>query len=163
MAKKKEVVEVAQPKEGNFDLENFMASVAGQQEDPKSKAYVELVKILYDDKKLLMISRLSKNQQTAILKNFIISDFFVEYYNNCGVKIKLLPTDEPPFYKRELTYNYPDIEEVIKTRYKGFMDKVMSITISEDGKGRDEAIQILRNEPVQPIGMVDKFKNWVGR
>ena len=162
MAKKKEQSDDKIAPPVNFDYQSFMEAQLNQTKDPRSEAMVEIAKILFNFDKLLMIGRFSKNQQVGILRSFVVQDFFIEYYNKCICDIAYVPIDEPPFYKKTIDHKYPDINEDVKEKYKEFMNKVMAISISEDGLGRSEAISILSNEQKEQ-GIMDRVRNFVGR
>ena len=150
-----EIIEAPPTKEG-FGLEDLL-KLTDENKDPREKAYVELVHNLFDIDKLLMIARLKRYDHISVLRNFIIADFFVDYYNRCSVKFTFKPIDSPPFYIRETKYKYPKDRKDIDDKYNDFIKKIMMITISEDGLGRAEILDALK--PMnEELSLKDKIK-----
>lgn len=69
-------------------VEAFLSGLS-ESKDVREQAYVKLVDYLFDERKLLMTSRLNDDKAENILKHKIFVDFFQNYYSSCKVKITL--------------------------------------------------------------------------
>jgi len=122
-------------------LKDFFTKFADVSE-PKDKILTDMSHMLFDEEKLLMIARLDKNLAFYIVKHYIILIYFYRYYNVSKVIIKTEESDEYPFYKIKPEYNYPEHNVLIES-YEEFIKKLLQITISFDGGGREDIKQII--------------------
>jgi len=130
------------------DLQNFsqmMKEGLSQPNDPREKAYSEIAGFLFDFSKLNFVSRLSPEQVRIVLANKIVISFYQAYYSQVKVKITLVKTDDPPYYKKE--YDYGEFTDSIRkdflNKYPALIDDYMSIMVSLQGGGRKEALKVL--------------------
>jgi len=139
--------------------------------DIKEKVLKEVVDKLFSKEHLLMISRLDNTLAYHVIKFLIIDIFYADYYYSCKMTYHLVKCfhiekikdttnktydkvvwDNPP-YEMVVTYTYPSIDNIIKRSYRRFINELLQVTISFNGKGRDELIKLydsvnreLRNE-----------------
>lgn len=66
-----------------------LTTAMAKNRDPREVAYSKLVDYLYDTEKILMVIRSNAERADVILKNYILVDFYQNYYSNCEVEIKL--------------------------------------------------------------------------
>jgi len=113
-------------------------------ENPLEKAMLKLSSIMFDKTKLMMTARLpSMGYAKMIIRNLIISDFFLAYYGRCKAEISFDIVEYPPYYERKVTSTYPNKEGVFQHVFKRLNTALLMITISHKGLGRDEIIKIL--------------------
>lgn len=114
--------------------------------DPRELAYKQIVDYLFDYSKLLMVARLSEDLAKTILKNKIVIYFFHDYYSEIDVRIRFTQIPEPPYYRRSVDYSpfTKALKEKLLKKYPQMLDDVMAITVSFSGKGRGEALDILK-------------------
>jgi len=131
------------------------------QADIRDKVYEELIKTLFDDKKLLMISRLSDEKATGIIRGLIVSDFFQDTYSKINLKIKVEKINKYPFYKKkyDLGISKEKFHKELLTKLPNLIKNMMMITISYKGEGRKEAFGFLRKneEEHSRIGNVSQW------
>ena len=143
MKEDKAVMEVITPMPTAQDQSN----ASNQIKDPRELAYSQIVQYLFDYTKLLFISRLNDDLSASIIKNKVVIYFYHDYYSECQVTIKLIPCDEPPYYKKKIIYKIfaTALKKKLLAKYPQLLNDVMAITVSHKGLGREEALNILRN------------------
>ena len=137
----KKVVKKEKPN-NDFSLDDFYKAMEKNQ-DVKDVALSNMVDTLFSDEKLFMIARLDKNLAYYMVKHIIIKNFFYTYYTDCSVGIEIKKTSEYPFYYVEYTQKIPKQQD-LKGSYDEFMKRILQITISFEGKGREEIISIIK-------------------
>jgi len=122
---------------------NDLMQMMNERKDPKEQLYLEMGQNLFDESKLMMIARLKGSEMEFILKNIIVIDFYQRYFNNCSATITLKPIKEYPYYEKILKEYKPDPNKVLDKVYDRFVNKIMKLTLSREGKSRGEIIQVL--------------------
>ena len=111
--------------------------------DSREKVYSDMVNQLFDEKKLLMTSRLSETYIFYIIKHLIISRFFVSIWDNISVKKWIKKTDKYPYYEvKHINTNNNKKEDI--TQYRKFIDELLMLPVSKDGMGRNEILSIIK-------------------
>ena len=162
--KKPEVVEAKAGDAGQNPqaLSDFMKAIT-EHKDPRELAFGKIADYLFNYDKLMMISRLNPDLSMSIIKNKVVIYFFHDYYTNIDVKIKLVPYDKPPYYRQVVSYKLyiKRLHAKLLENYPKLLNDVMAITISLEGKGRREALDILRSADTQlkENSMMGRFFN----
>lgn len=117
--------------------------------------------ILFNKEKLLMTSRLSKEYALMIIRNSIVSKFFIGYYGNCDAKIEIEAISVPPYYRRKKNKEViPNDQRVLKNIMAELNEELLQITIAFDGEGRRELTDIVKavvgksNEDQRKLGVI---------
>lgn len=133
-----------------------------ESKDPREVAYSMIVDYLMDENKLLMTSILKGDYPEYIIKNLILIDFYQNYYANIKVKINFIKSDEPPYYKRTVDYSAfnQDLKQVLLNKYPQLVKNLMMVTISKDGKGREQFLGILKAAD-ELMEIKNKIGSWV--
>lgn len=119
---------------GGSILNTFMDKITGEK-DVRELAYAKLSEALFDADNLLPVARLNEDNAEVILKNYILVDFFQDYYSmiECKIKIKAMPIqDEVCICIEE---KEPDKDCIIchgKGKVKGFPEYEMDIKANKD-------------------------------
>ena len=98
----------------------------------------KLTDVLFSKDKLLMTARLTKEYALMVIRNTIVSKFFIGYYANCRADIKIIPISVPPFYRKVLNEEVPTKQQAFQSILKDLNDELLQITIGFDGLGRGE-------------------------
>lgn len=124
--------------------EDLFSAISNVQ-DAREKVLSSMVDKLFKKDALLMISRLDNDLSNYIVKHLIINNFFMLYWNKIKIDITLTPIEEPPYYKKEYTINTIELPEHIKISYQRLIDELLQITISNQGQGRKEIMEIIKS------------------
>jgi len=125
----------------------------GNQHDPKEQLWLEMGQNLFNENKLLMISRLNGGRFEYIAKNIILVDFYEKYFNGCKISFKYHKLEGGKIRKEVVSFR-PDPDKVLSKVYNRFINKILKLTISDGGEGRSEIITILngqRNELIEKV------------
>lgn len=112
--------------------------------DRREEALFNLTEMLFDEDKILMIARLDPTLGYYMVKHLVLKQFFYYYYLECKINIAVVEKDEYPFYKVVSKIDYP-LKDDIKDSYDIFLKDLLKITISFDGGGRKEIIEIIKS------------------
>lgn len=140
---------------------NDLLSLISESRDPREAAYTKLVDHLWDKSKLKMISRINNEMYIYSVKNLVVISFFQKYWCKAKAKIKLVKTDEPPYYKRVIDYVYPYSNGVAAPEYYGLMEDVWELSISLQGKGRAEILKLIQKSSDE-LDIKDRLRNTLG-
>lgn len=122
---------------------NFM-DIIGHNDNKGLDAMAEkLTDVLFSKEKLLMTARLTKDYALMIIRNSIVSKFFIGYYANCKAEISLNPISVPPYYIKNIEYTIPNKDKAFQHIMKELNEELLQITIGFDGKGRQELTEIV--------------------
>ena len=133
--------EPTQAKFGMEDLEDLI----NKSKDPRDIAYSMLVNNLWDPSKLNMISRLDGDLTYYIAKNLIVNEFFLKYWCRAKAQYKFKKIKNPPYYQKEIIYKWPSSNLTYDKAYEEFIKTVLELTISKQGKGREEILKIIKS------------------
>lgn len=146
----------------NIKLDDILGSIT-QAEDTKEKVLNDMTSYLFNDDKIYMIARLDKELAFYIVKHVIIKEFFLMYWNQCNIKIEIIKNNDYPYYEIIKNITYPTKEELVKS-YDNYIYRLLQITISFQGKGRDEIISIIKSvyqqiefEETEKRGLLKRF------
>ena len=131
------------------DLINELLGKLNDQKSVNEKIVIGLVDHLFKEKNLLMLGRIKARQMGDIVRMIIITDFYAKYYEKATVKYKMTQIDEYPYYHIDLDEYRPHTKKVMSSTMESLLIKILKLTVSEDGKGREEAVKIVegaRNE-----------------
>ena len=132
------------------DILNEVLNKLNNQVNAKEKIYKELVGHLFAEKNLLMLGRIQTNQLPDIVRMIIITDFYAKYYEKCEVEYTTSQIKEYPYYKVVLTKNYtPSSKKVMSATMSNLLKQILKLTVSEKGKGREEAVKIIEGASAQ--------------
>jgi len=123
------------------DLFSAIANV----QDAREKVLSSMVDKLFKKDALLMISRLDNDLSNYIVKHLIINNFFMLYWSKVKVTITLKPIKEPPYYKKICVITDMELPEHIKLSYQRLIDELLQVTISNQGQGRKEIMEIIKS------------------
>lgn len=155
-----EVITKEEMQEAFTPLKDFFKKMDSQR-DPREMAYAKIVDYLFNYEKLLMIARLHSDLAMNIIRNKIVIYFFHDYYSEVDVKIRLVKTDEPPYYKRVVSYRVfaDNLKKKFLKKYPQILNDIMAITVSDKGLGRSEALDILKgaDNDLNQKGLYDRF------
>jgi len=110
----------------------------------KDKILAQMVEKLFDEQKLLMIARLDTNLAYYIVKHLIIDNFYMDYYSKIKIIYEMKKIDIEPYYEIVPNYDDKDISVHIVDSYKRLINEILQITISFQGKGREEILQTIK-------------------
>ena len=113
--------------------------------DSREKMMSDMVTLINEDKHLLKMSRLNQDLTYYVIKHLIIARFFLEYWSKISVTKKMIRTKEYPFYAIETTYTDNTTNKDFRVSYRKFIEEILSLTISYEGQGRKEIMQIIRS------------------
>lgn len=151
--------------------EGSLATLMGMTEesvDAREGVLKEVAKILYDEAKIYMVARLSRERTEHIIKNVIVLTFYQKFYKDlkpetirltkdnlmkCLCKRKCSfcngkPLNTETMYAKTVA-NEKILEEKFKDYFEQFIKDMLKLTVSEDGAGRKEAVQIVLNQQQQ--------------
>ena len=116
-----------------------------EQRDDTAKLMSELVNKLFEDGEstLLKISRVSQDLSYFLIKHLICISFFGEFWEGIRVEKRIVKTDKYPFWKSIVSYE-TELQEGISHRYKALTKQILSLTISLNGQGRVEVIEMAK-------------------
>jgi len=146
MKDKKEIIVMDNPKVAQAGFLDSLFKATNGKRDVRDQAYCDMVKTLFDDAKLLYISRLDRGEIQFIIKNLIVIDFYQEYFSECKVTYWIEQTDTPPFYIQKHDTKRPDKKEIrkrVQSRFSVLIDKILKLSISKGGLGRNEILKLL--------------------
>ena len=103
----------------------------------------KLTDVLFSKDKLLMTARLTREYALMIIRNSIVSRFFIGYYGQCVCEITLEKISVPPFYKKKIFEDAPNKYKAFQGIMADLNDELLQITISQDGLGRIELKDIV--------------------
>jgi len=129
------------PSFGMEDIVNLMS----QNRDAREKAFSEMVGKLFDKKSLLMISRLNADVSMFIVKHLIARRYFMYYWQEHKAHGVWTMTDTPPYYKVKWKHDRGFSQQMMKDSYNEFLDELMQVTISFQGKGREEILATIKS------------------
>jgi hypothetical protein len=140
---------------------------ATENKDAREKVFSEIVTKLfkYDKETLLMTSRLSQEMAYYIVKHIIVESFYHSYWIKIKVIKKAIHKSTYPFYEITNQPIYPEIQAYKINAYRDLILSILAITISYDGKGREEALSVIKSAEAKIIeqelresqGMLGKF------
>lgn len=166
MKEKPQAVTIVDDKKDSFNMKDIM-DIVNQSKDSREVAYSFLVGQLSDRDKLNMISRLNGDMMPMIVRNLIVINFFQKYYEltKCKITLKRKSKTTKQWiiadYERDISYVHPFDGGEMKDVYRNIIKDIMELTISIDGKGRSEYIDIIRATDERAT-MFDKMKSAVG-
>ena len=131
------------------DLINELLGKLNDQQSVNEKIVIGLVDHLFKEKNLLMLGRIKPRQMGDVVRMIIITDFYAKYYEKASVSYKVTQTKEYPYYHVKLDQYRPVAKKVMSSTMESLLVKILKLTVSEDGKGREEAVKIVegaRNE-----------------
>ena len=131
------------------DLINELLGKLNDQQSVNEKIVIGLVDHLFKEKNLLMLGRIKPRQMGDIVRMIIITDFYAKYYEKASVSYKVTQTKGYPYYHVKLDQYRPVAKKVMSSTMESLLVKILKLTVSEDGKGREEAVKIVegaRNE-----------------
>jgi hypothetical protein len=168
--KKPEVLEAVgmkAPKKANAPATGIsdILQNSGESSDARQKVFSEIVQKLFDPESLLMISRVSQELAYYIVKHLIVEGIYYQYWLRIKIIRKAVPCDVYPFYRMETVTLNPGLDHFKMAAYKKLIDQILMITISYDGKGREEALSVIKSaeaklmeqELMDKQGMLGKF------
>ena len=144
----KAIEESDEKPKGQFNFKDIISAI-DKKSNPLEKMSLELARTMFDDRKLLMTARLKLGYAKMIIRNIIVNHFFLKYYGECACNIRLKKTFETkrtskfPMYDVISRSKRPDDVKKFQNSFAEFNKNLLKITVSFEGKGRDEIIKIL--------------------
>lgn len=112
--------------------------------DGREKALGDMVKKLFDESTLLMISRLNDDLMYYVIKHLIIDNFFVAYWKDIRVEKIIVKDDKYPGYRYKTVNHTPMIDEKMRNSYRNFIEELLQCTISYKGQSRTEVMEAIK-------------------
>jgi len=122
-----------------------LVKIARETKDAREQVMGDMVKLINDDKHLLKMSRLNQDFTYYVVKHLIIARFFLEYWSNIQVNRLVIVTKTYPFYDIEENIIDKTTGPQYRSSYRKFIEEMLSLTISYEGQGRKEILQIIRS------------------
>lgn len=107
------------------------------------KSVFMLTNKLFDKAHLRMIARLNDTLAYYMIKHEALKLTFYDYYMKCRINYRLQAQDEPPYY-RTCHQDVRPSPRGLSSSYREFIDIIYEITISFQGKGREEIRDLIR-------------------
>lgn len=125
------------------DLVQELLGKLNDQQTVNEKIVIGLVDHLFKEKNLLMLGRIKTKQMADVVRMIIITDFYAKYYEKASVTYKVIKTDTHPYYEVKVVQTRPNTKKVMSSTMDNLLIKILKLTVSEDGKGREEAVKIV--------------------
>lgn len=125
------------------DLINELLGKLNDQQSVNEKIVIGLVDHLFKEKNLLMLGRIKTRQMADIVRMIIITDFYAKYYEKASVKYRIVKQSDYPYYAVKVDQTRPHARKVMSSTMASLLNKILKLTVSEDGKGREEAVKIV--------------------
>jgi hypothetical protein len=114
-------------------------------EDGLAKIYDRLVGNLFNEKKILMLTRIRASDIQFIVKMLILEKIFLRYFEKCHITYDIQKHKTPPYYKVKTIETMPLKKPRMGTIFKEFRNDFLKLMVSMEGKGRDEALKIVES------------------
>jgi len=113
--------------------------------DAREKVLSGMVNKLFDDESLLKIARLDNELTNYIIKHLIIDNFFLEYWTKISIEKKIIKSNIYPYYSFEYTEKFERLPKHIEKSYRRLINELLEVTISYQGQGRKEIMEIIKS------------------
>ena len=123
----------------------------------------ELAKSLFDnlfsEKNLLMLGRIPKSEISEYVTMLVITNFYGRYYESCSVNYNLVKTEEYPYIVCRTSEKRPTHEmNHTSSSVEKLMENLLKLSVSLNGLGRNEAVQIMADTQAKLNDKVDKMR-----
>lgn len=124
------------------EMLSVLTSSGEKQENLIDETRAEVIKMLFNKDKLLMISRISTDFMYYLTKLLIIRGFFFNYWVNVTVKTEIKQIKTPPYYTIKQIVNTKNAYKQAITSLDILIEEMLQLTISHNGLGRIEGKEI---------------------
>ena len=144
-----------------MDIKEFINQANSGGSGFKDKIFGNLVKHLFSERNIFMLARLKRTDFADILRMVIMSDFYSSYYEKCTCTYEIIKTKTYPYYKVDVNENAPTKTKVMSASLDKLLKKILKLTVSEGGKGREEAVKIAQGVR-EALEQDDRLKSMAG-
>jgi hypothetical protein len=106
------------------------------------KLFSEMGSRIFDEKQLKMISIVDHELQYHILRHLLVLNWVDEFYNKITMKVTL--SVDGTRIKSHVEY-FGNVKVKMQDSFKQSIDDTLSLTISRDGRGREDAIRFAQS------------------